>query len=182
MENYQTRKETLSLKLDNVIEYINNNDGVKPNIYEISNFLISIAELEKESNTSLDELWSSFDKMTRLYNLDNDHVFNKNEDIKKLYTSLHDSAKSKTYVIPIDEKEQMIKKELISKILGVNYYITESLEKDSNFKYNNDDEFEHLNQMFVTYEQSSDEPEFINEIRDNWSYLKTNSINEEKEY
>lgn len=183
MENFDTTKETLKLKLDNVIEYLKDkNENIKLNLYEISTFMISIAELDKLSNLDTNDLWDQFDTMIKLYNIDTDHIFNSNDEVNRLYSSLYQSTRSKSYLIPADEVERKIKKELISESLKINYYIAESIEKDPNFKYDNEDEYDNYNKLFITYLNSSENPEFKEELEANKKYLKEHTINIEKEY
>lgn len=182
MDNFDTTKETLKLKLDNVIEYLKDKKDIKPNLFEISTFMISIAELDKLSNLDTNDLWNQFDRMTELYNIDKDPIFNSNDEINRLYTNLYQSTKSKSYQIPVDEVERKIKKELISESLKINYYIAESLDKDPKFKYNNEDEYDNYNKLFTTYLNSSEEPEFKEELEANKNYLNEHTINIEKEY
>ena len=182
MENFDTTKETLKLKLDNVIEYLKGKDDIKPNLFEISTFMISISELNKLSDLNTDDLWDQFDTMIKLYNINNDPILNSNDEINSLYSSLYQSTRSKSYQIPADEVERKIKRELISESLKINYYIAESLDKDPNFKYNNEDEYDNYIKIFTTYLNSSEEPEFKNELEANKNYLNEHTVNIEKEY
>ena len=181
MENYETKIETLSLKLDNASEYIKDHHDIKPNLFEITSFMISISELEKVSNKNLENIWTKFDNMTRLYKLDNDNIFNSNEEINRLYSKLYQSTRSRKYEIPIDETEQKIKKELITKYLGIAYFIAESKDNNPSFTYDNKEEYNSLDNLYNTYLNSSKESEFIDDINNIRNYIKENSNFKTKE-
>lgn len=163
----------LNKDIERIIEYIKNNPNQEPNVYEIVDYNLRIAELLGQYGPFVNsgdlydqkDIVGSLDGIADIEELRDieHHPFFKIEEVKSMMDRVHRSITNMSYDTPATEEEKSSKREMICKSMSIAYFIWQQEQKKSPFPYTNRDEFYTLQRMIADYKKAGN-VEFVDEL------------------
>ena len=92
------------------------------------------------------------------------HPFFSSPEADELYCSIKSCQDFANYDIPNDERVRRIKRELLSKSMSVPFYIWQVQRTEPGYQYDNDTEFNAMQEMYAIYSQEKAPVQFDREI------------------
>lgn len=161
-----------------------NTEVTEPNMYEYTQILVEYGELLAEVDDyyrkngypdnidprgghyeicykvpELNEVNKGIRTLVSLRNLNersekSTHLFTGLKEARTFLTELERKVYAAEYKIPNNSAIRKIKKELLSKCMGISFYVWSNKRDDPEYMYNNKTEFESLQEMYDLYSKS----------------------------
>lgn len=181
IEEIEIKTEKLARRVKEINKWIKNNPNTDPNVYEIMDCNIQLAQYIskyrtyhttikpiKEISELVDEypiLRGCINEIKAMENLRNieAHPFLIQEEPKALFSAIKESQKAMDYNEPEDDTMKIIKKELLCKSMSVPFYIWQVHRTEPDYQYDNVIEFTQMNDMLTLY-KTDETPQFESEL------------------
>lgn len=169
IEEIEIKTEKLAQKVHGINKWIKNNLHTDPNVYEIMDCNIQLAECIskyrtyhatikpiKEISELIDEYpilrgcINEIKSMESLRNIEM-HPFFTQEEPKALFRAVKESQVAMDYHTQQDDSMNAIKKELLCKSMSVPFYIWQVHRTEPDYKYDNITEFTQMKDMLALY-------------------------------
>lgn len=194
IEQLEQRLSSLRTRLHGINEWIRNNPTITdPNAYEIMDCNIAFAEIIRELKdyyVSIGEISEDLDTyagpMATVNFIANGHPdieycyhelgimddlrhiathpFFTTPEVDELYCSIKSCQDFANYDIPNSEDERRIKRELLCKSMSVPFYIWQVQRTEKNYQYDNQTEYNAMQEMYAIYSQEKAPVQFDREI------------------
>ena len=195
IEQLEQRLSSLRTRLHGINEWIRNNPTITdPNAYEIMDCNIAFAEIIRELKdyyVSIGEISEDLDTyagpMATVNFIANGHPdieycyhelgimddlrhiathpFFTTPEVDELYCSIKSCQDFANYDIPNSEDERRIKRELLCKSMSVPFYIWQVQRTEKNYQYDNQTEYNAIEEMYSIYSQDKTPAQFDSEIK-----------------
>lgn len=194
IEQLEQRLSSLRTRLHGINEWIRNNPTITdPNAYEIMDCNIAFAEIIRELKdyyVSIGEISEDLDTyagpMATVNFMANGHPdieycyhelgimadlrhiathpFFTTPEVDQLYCSIKSCQDFANYDIPNSEDERRIKRELLCKSMSVPFYIWQVQRTEPYYQYDNEVEYEGINQMDALYQSDETPAQFADAV------------------
>lgn len=173
----------LSKDIEKINEHIKNHPEESPNVYEIVEANIRVAELLGQYGPFVNDgdLYDQKDIVACLDGLSQmeaakdikHHPFFKIPEIKNMMHAIHQSINKMSYDVPTTSEEVVKKRKMLCESMAVPFYIWQQQQRQSSFIYGDRNKFHELQQLIKDYINDGN-IEFVAELQGVYDLIKAN--------
>ena len=186
-EAIDLQAQMLTVRINNIINWIRENPNTDPNYYEIMDCYVDYATLVSAANdyyatngypsfyggVSTRHQIVEFDPVIRtLHNSMKELLklremlssFRNEEEVNEFMDAFYFRASGGEYLVPQNPILAQIKKEILCKSMSISFYIRQEKRKDPNYKYDNMSEFMLLKEQYRIYQTIPGGPQFGSQV------------------